>query len=212
MCSNHNIPAIIPLSCTRDKSCVQITESVSLIAELDFCERWPNLIICQWTNKPNKPHSHSTSNNCSETATMDINLGVLEAAHSILSQWRSCAHSDAFWLVIKPVHSKFLHPYCPHFEMIIEPLLAMPDPVHRPWQYSSTYTMTLHVKDLAPEFEDHHARFSTEGTGYFTQLMRVIRHSSRWTYVVVASFCLCSEPLLAIRTNAITTVKDTAWS
>ena len=60
------------------------------------------------------------SNDCSETATMDINLGVLEAAHSILSQWHSRTRSDAFWLIIKPVHSKFLVPYYPLFEMIIE--------------------------------------------------------------------------------------------
>jgi exportin-2 (importin alpha re-exporter) len=39
------VPAMIALSSTNEKAVrAQIAESVSLIAELDFPERWPNLI------------------------------------------------------------------------------------------------------------------------------------------------------------------------
>jgi hypothetical protein len=48
---------------------------------------------------------------------MNINLGVLETAHSIFREWCSRARSDAFWPIIKLVHSKFLVPYFQLFEL-----------------------------------------------------------------------------------------------
>ena len=45
---------MIALPDTRDKAIhIQIAESISLIAELDFPERWLDLIVRQWTNEPN---------------------------------------------------------------------------------------------------------------------------------------------------------------
>ena len=65
---------------------------------------------------------------------MNINLGVLEIAHSIFREWRSRARFDTFWSIIKLVHSKFLVPYFQLFEMTIKLSLATPDPsILRPY-------------------------------------------------------------------------------
>ena len=103
---------------------------------------------------------------------MNINLGVLETAHSIFREWRSRARSDAFWSIIKLVHSKFLVPYFQLFDMTIKLPLATPKPLH-----AQTMAVLIDIyydltcQDLAPEFEDRHDTFFAEGTGYFMQLM-----------------------------------------
>ena len=53
---------------------------------------------------------------------MNINLGILETAHTIFREWR--ARSDACWLIIKLVHCKFLVPYFQLFKMTIKLLPA----------------------------------------------------------------------------------------
>ncbi|KAI0283530.1 CAS/CSE protein [Russula brevipes] len=105
---------MIALSAPNDKLIrAQIAESVSLIAELDFPERWPDLIdqLVQ----------------CLSSDDFMINFGVLETAHSIFRSWRSQARSDAFWSTIKLVHSKFLASYFRLFQLTISRLLASPD-------------------------------------------------------------------------------------
>jgi exportin-2 (importin alpha re-exporter) len=102
----------------------------------------------------------------------NINLGVLETAHSIFRSWRSQARSDAFWSIIKLVHSKFLAPYFGLFQLTISRLLASPDPV-----LAQTMAVLVELfydltcQDLAPEFEDSHEVFFAAETGYFMQLM-----------------------------------------
>ncbi|KAH9023317.1 Cse1-domain-containing protein [Lactarius hengduanensis] len=153
------VPAMIALSGASDKAIrAQIAESVSLIAELDFPQRWPDLI-------DQLVQSLSSSD-------MNINLGVLETAHSIFREWRSRARSDAFWSIIKLVHTKFLVPYFQLFELTIKSLLATPDTL-----LAQTMAVLIDLyydltcQDLAPEFEDRHETFFAEGTGYFMQLM-----------------------------------------
>ncbi|KAI9431167.1 importin alpha re-exporter [Lactarius indigo] len=153
------VPAMIALSGASDKAIrAQIAESVSLIAELDFPQRWPDLI---------DQLVQSLSN-----SDMNINLGVLETAHSIFREWRSRARSDAFWSIIKLVHTKFLVPYFQLFELTIKSLLATPDKL-----LAQTMAVLIDLyydltcQDLAPEFEDRHETFFAEGTGYFMQLM-----------------------------------------
>jgi exportin-2 (importin alpha re-exporter) len=103
---------------------------------------------------------------------MNINLGVLETAHSIFREWRSRARSDAFWSIIKLVHSKFLVPYFQLFELTLKPLLATPDPLlAQTMAVLVDLYYDLTCQDLAPEFEDRHETFFAEGTGYFMQLM-----------------------------------------
>ena len=99
---------------------------------------------------------------------MKINLGVLETAHYIFREWRSRARFDAFWSIIKLVHSKSLVPYFQLFEMTIKLTLATPDPSMR--RLIDLY-YDLTCQDLAPEFEDRHEIFFAGGSGYFMQLM-----------------------------------------
>ncbi len=103
---------------------------------------------------------------------MNINLGVLETAHSIFRDWRSRARSDAFWSIIKLVHGKFLAPYFQLCELTMKSLLTTPDPLlARTMAVLIDLYYDLTCQDLAPEFEDRHEVFFAEGTGYFIQLM-----------------------------------------
>jgi exportin-2 (importin alpha re-exporter) len=120
-------------------------------------------------------HSYSTWQQLVQPINNDnfnINLGVLETAHSIFRSWRSQARSDAFWSIIKLVHSKFLAPYFALFQLTISRLLATPDPL-----LAQTMAVLVELfydltcQDLAPEFEDSNERFFAAETGYFMQLM-----------------------------------------
>jgi len=120
-------------------------------------------------------HSYTTWKQLIQSINNDdfnINLGVLETAHSIFRSWRSQARSDAFWSIIKLVHSKFLTPYFGLFQLTISRLLASPDPL-----LAQTMAVLVELfydltcQDLAPEFEDNHEIFFAAETGYFMQLM-----------------------------------------
>jgi exportin-2 (importin alpha re-exporter) len=120
-------------------------------------------------------HSHTTWQQLVQPINNDdfnINLGVLETAHSIFRSWRSQARSDAFWSIIKLVHSKFLTPYFALFQLTISRLLTTPDPL-----LAQTMAVLVELfydltcQDLAPEFEDNHGIFFAAETGYFMQLM-----------------------------------------
>lgn len=106
------------------------TQSPSpLIAELEFPERWPDLINVRYetdqTNLIDSFASHKQLVQSPGNNDMNIDLGLLETAHSIFREWRS----DAFWLVLKLVHSNFLMPSFRLFVLTIKPLLATPDPL-----------------------------------------------------------------------------------
>ena len=120
-------------------------------------------------------HSYTTWQQLVQPINNDdfnINLGVLETAHSIFRSWRSQARSDAFWSIIKLVHSKFLTPYFALFQLTISRLLATPDPL-----LAQTMAVLVELfydltcQDLAPEFEDNHEIFFAAETGFFMQLM-----------------------------------------
>jgi exportin-2 (importin alpha re-exporter) len=120
-------------------------------------------------------HSYTTWQQLVQPINNDnfnINLGVLETAHSIFRSWRSQARSDAFWSIIKLVHSKFLAPYFVLFQLTIPRLLETPDPL-----LAQTMAVLVELfydltcQDLAPEFEDSHERFFAAETGFFMQLM-----------------------------------------
>ena len=122
----------------------------------------------------------------------------METAHSIFRSWRSQARSDAFWSIIKLVHSKFLAPYFSLFQLTISRLLASPDPL-----LSQTMAVLVELfydltcQDLAPEFEDSHDVFFAAETGYFMQLME-------WNPPQLhTDVCLPALPCVAIRTNLV---------
>ncbi|KAG9243793.1 CAS/CSE protein [Calycina marina] len=75
----------------------QLGETISLIADSDFWERWDNLIddlVSRFT--PDNPK---------------INIGVLEVAHSIFRRWRPLFESDALFTEINHVLAHFGPPF-----------------------------------------------------------------------------------------------------
>ena len=65
------VPAMIALSGASDKAIrAQIAESVSFIAELDFPERWPDLIDVRQRANLTEPHSRSISNSYNLSAAV----------------------------------------------------------------------------------------------------------------------------------------------
>ncbi|KIV98654.1 uncharacterized protein PV09_09568 [Verruconis gallopava] len=76
---------------------VQLGETISLIAESDFWERWDTLI--------DDLVSRLTTDNAL------VNNGVLQVAHSIFKRWRPLFRSDELYTEINHVLSKFGQPF-----------------------------------------------------------------------------------------------------
>lgn len=76
---------------------VQLGETVSIIAELDFPHRWENLI----------------DDLVAKLSADDfvLNKGILLVAHSIFKKWRPLFRSDDLFLEIKMVLDKFAQPF-----------------------------------------------------------------------------------------------------
>ncbi|KAJ7594086.1 CAS/CSE protein [Mycena floridula] len=151
------VPAMIALSDSADKAIrLQIAESVSLIAELDFPTRWPDLI-------DQLVASLSATN-------YNVNSGVLQAAHSIFRHWRAHVRSDQLFTEINLVLSKFVAPYLDLFRQTASMLLK---PETNPALTSGANyallaeSMVLLVEiyydlvcqDLPPALEDTHMEF-----------------------------------------------------
>lgn len=76
---------------------VQLGETISIIAELDFPHRWENLI-------------DDLVGKLSVTDFV-LNKGILLVAHSIFKKWRPLFRSDELFTEIKMVLDKFAQPY-----------------------------------------------------------------------------------------------------
>lgn len=109
---------------------------------------------------------------------LNINLGVLETAHSIFAPWRSQSRSDDLFSTINLVLEKFTVPFLQLFQLTLQLLFSTPSP-----QKSTLETLSqtvyllvelfhdLTCQDLAPRFEDGHKDFFDKDTGYFMRLM-----------------------------------------
>ncbi|KAF9472710.1 importin alpha re-exporter [Pholiota conissans] len=161
------VPAMLALSAPADKAIrAQVAESVSLIAELDFPAKWDNLI---------------DQLVASLSATdYNVNIGVLQTAHSIFQQWRSHVRSDQLFTEINFVLSKFMDPFMQLFRRTATLLLTKPSPEPALTSPQSNYellaqAMVLLVdiyydftcQDLPPAIEDSHEEFFGPGTGWF---------------------------------------------
>ncbi|KAG7451472.1 importin alpha re-exporter [Guyanagaster necrorhizus] len=165
------VPAMLALSNPSDKAIrAQVAESVSLIAELDFPEKWPNLI-------------DQLVSSLSAT-DYNINYGVLQTAHSIFNQWRAHVRSDQLFTEINFVFSKFMDPFLQLFRQTATLLLSDPSPNPALTTPTSNYTtlaqcMVLLVEifhdftcqDLPPAIEDAHAEFFGTTQGWFHTFM-----------------------------------------
>ncbi|KAG6868898.1 hypothetical protein C0993_008196 [Termitomyces sp. T159_Od127] len=160
------VPAMLALSSPADKSIrAQVAESVSLIAELDFPQKWENLI-------DQLVASFSPTD-------YNINIGVLETAHSIFCKWRAHVRSDDLFTEINLVLKTFVKPF---LQLFRQTATLLKDPSTNPSLTTplSNYTLLAQAMvllndifydftchDLPPDIEDAHAEFFAPGTGWF---------------------------------------------
>ncbi|KAF8635563.1 hypothetical protein AX15_000213 [Amanita polypyramis BW_CC] len=166
------VPAMLVLSKPSDAPIrVQIAEAVSLIAELDFPKKWPDLI-------------DQLVASLSET-DYNANLGVLETAHSIFRPWRSQVRTDTLYSEINLVISKFMSPFLQLFRQTAFLLLTSPSPNPTLTSPKEKYAllarnMVLLVdifydftcQDLPPAIEDSYDEFFGENNGWFQAFLR----------------------------------------
>ncbi|KAI5826864.1 Cse1-domain-containing protein [Schizophyllum commune Tattone D] len=165
------VPAMIALSSPSDKSIrAQVAEAVSLVAELDFPERWTNLM-------------DQLVSSLSAT-DYNVNVAVFETAHSIFQPWRSQVRSDELFTTINFVYEKFMNPWMAMFKQTATLLLSNPSPNPALTTPASNLKLVAHTMlllleifydftchDLPPAIEDAHAEFFTPGTGYLHAFM-----------------------------------------
>ncbi|KAI0714440.1 armadillo-type protein [Cerioporus squamosus] len=157
------VPAMITLSNASDKAVrAQVAESISLVAKVDFPERWPDLV-------DKLVASLSESN-------FEVNVGVLETAHSIFRPWRAEARSDALFTEINYVLSRFTRPFLQLFMHTATLLFSSPPPsnltqVAQAMVFLVDIFYDLTCQDLPPDFEDSHQQFFGAPDGLFLKLL-----------------------------------------
>ncbi|KZP18055.1 hypothetical protein FIBSPDRAFT_956614 [Athelia psychrophila] len=127
------VPAMLHLFAPGDKTVrAQVAESVRLIAELEFPERWLYLI-----------DQVMTFRSLTDTTT---NTSVLETAHSICAPCRAHVRSGALFSEINYVLSRFMDPFlqlfCHIAGLLLSPSLSPPTPV-----FVGQVTLLLEIYD-----------------------------------------------------------------
>ncbi|OBZ72875.1 Importin-alpha re-exporter [Grifola frondosa] len=157
------VPAMIALSGPSDKAIrAQVAESISLIASCDFPERWPDLV-------------DKLVFSLSET-NYDVNIGVLETAHSIFRPWRAQARSDELFTMINYVLSRFTRPFLQlflHTASLLFSAASLPNlaQVAQAQAILIDIFYDLTCQDLPPDLEDTHEQFFGPETGLFLRLL-----------------------------------------
>ncbi|KAI0775001.1 Cse1-domain-containing protein [Trametes elegans] len=157
------VPAMIQLSNASDRAVrAQVAESISLIAKVDFPEQWPDLV-------DKLVFSLSESN-------YEVNIGVLETAHSIFRPWRAATRSDSLFTVINYVLSRFTRPFLQLFHHTANLLLSNPPPANLTQVAQSMVFLVdifydLTCQDLPPDIEDSQAQFFGPENGLFLKLL-----------------------------------------
>ncbi|KAJ7043405.1 CAS/CSE protein [Mycena alexandri] len=165
------VPAMLALSTTPGDKAIraQTAESISLIAELDFPTKWPDLI------------DHLTAS-LSPTSS-SANIAILQTSHSIFSQWRAHVRSDTLFTEINLVLSKFMDPFLGLFRHTASLLLTPPptlDTSSSTGEYAAqAQTMALLMEifydftcqDLPPAIEDAHTEFFSPPDGWFQKFL-----------------------------------------
>ncbi|EPS95676.1 hypothetical protein FOMPIDRAFT_1025652 [Fomitopsis schrenkii] len=160
---NELIPAMIALSNASDKAMrAQVAESVSIIAGVDFPDKWPDLV-------DKLVASLSPTN-------YDVNVGVLETAHSIFRPWRAATRSNVLFTEINYVLSRFSKPFLELLLHTTTLLFTTPAPANLATVAQAQVTLIdifydLTCQDLPPDFEDTHAKFFAHPDGLFVQLL-----------------------------------------
>ncbi|KAK7436636.1 importin-alpha export receptor [Stygiomarasmius scandens] len=160
------VPAMLALSRPEDKAIrAQVAESVSLVAELDFPTKWPDLI-------------DQLVQSLSPT-DYNVNTGVLQTAHTIFRQWRAHVRSDELFTEINLVFSKFMTPFLQLFRQTARVCLEKVN-INSVQEYTLAATsMALLIEiyhdftcqDIPPAIEDSHMEFFASPNGWFPLLM-----------------------------------------
>lgn len=162
----------------------QVAESVSLIAELDFPEKWETLIDVRPASP--SPSIYIPSNLTPQQLVsslspthLTINIGVLETAHSIFLPWRAHVRSDGLFTEINFVLERFVGPFLALFRHTASLLLSSPAQNQTTEQEHQTQTMILLTdiyfdftcQDLPPALEDAHEEFFHPVEGLFLRIL-----------------------------------------
>lgn len=112
----------------------------------------------------------------SET-NFEVNIGVLQTAHSIFRPWRAEARSDALFTVINYVLSRFTRPFLQIFLHTTNLLFSSPPPANLPQVAQAMVFLVdifydLTCQDLPPDIEDSHAQFFGPESGLFLKLLQ----------------------------------------
>ncbi|KAH7882920.1 CAS/CSE protein [Phlebopus sp. FC_14] len=157
------VPVMIALSDPADKSIrAQVAESVALIAELDFPSKWTDLIDQLVTSL--------------SPTEYNINIGVLETAHSIFRAWRSQVRSDELFTEINFVFSRFMTPFLQLFQQSANFLFMSPSPPNLTLVAQAQVLLAeifydFTCQDLPPAIEDAHEEFFAPSTGWFQRFL-----------------------------------------
>ena len=106
----------------------------------------------------------------------EVNVGVLETAHSIFRPWRAEARSDTLFTEINYVLSRFTTPFLTLFLHTTTLLFAQPPPPNLAHVAQATVFLVdlfydLTCQDLPPGIEDSHAQFFGAQDGLFLRLL-----------------------------------------
>ncbi|TFK45700.1 importin alpha re-exporter [Heliocybe sulcata] len=158
------VPAMISLSTPAEKTLrAQLAECVALIAEVDFPERWSDLM--------------DTLVSSLSSADYNVNLAVLQTAHSIFAPWRAQTRTDDLYSTINYVLSRFVEPFLNFFRTTAALLLISPPPqpalerVAASMVEATKIFYDLTSQDLPPAIEDSHKEFFQPGEGWFSRFM-----------------------------------------
>ena len=106
----------------------------------------------------------------------EVNVGILETAHSIFRPWRAEARSDALFSEINFVLSRFMTPFLTLFQHTTTLLFTQPPPPNLAQVAQATVFLVdifydLTCQDLPPGIEDSQAQFFGAQDGLFLRLL-----------------------------------------
>lgn len=159
------VPAMLALSTSQDNSIrAQIADSISLIAELDFPSKWPDLI------------NHLVASLSPTNTTR--NISVLESAHSIFNPWRAHVRSDALFTEINLILQAFMPSFLHLFRQTSNILLSNTAPSNQEMAVlAQAQCLLLDIfydftcQDLPPDLEDAHEEFFAPPNGLFQRFL-----------------------------------------
>jgi exportin-2 (importin alpha re-exporter) len=121
----------------------------------------------------------------------NINIGVLETAHSIFRPWRSAVRSNELFTTINLVLNKFMPPYLALLQKTTESIFTTPTELTAQAEVlliQLFYDLTC--QDLPPAIEDANEQFFAPNTGLFHRFLAWDNEQLRGD----VTLCFCVYP------------------